>query len=54
MELPEETLRAIIQGYTVEAGVRNLERQIGKICRKIAAGVAAGDIKRKRTIKVKD
>jgi ATP-dependent Lon protease len=34
-----------------EAGVRNLERQIGKICRKIAAGVAAGDIKRKRTIK---
>ncbi len=54
VELPEETLRAIIQGYTVEAGVRNMERQIGKICRKIAAGVAAGDIKRKRTVKVKD
>jgi ATP-dependent Lon protease len=54
VELPEETLRAIIQGYTVEAGVRNLERQIGKICRKIAAGVAAGEIKRKRTVKVKD
>ena len=34
--------------------MRNLERQIGKICRKIAAGVAAGDIKRKRTVKVKD
>ena len=28
--------------------MRNLERQIGKICRKIAAGVAAGEIKRKR------
>jgi ATP-dependent Lon protease len=54
VELPEETLRAIIQGYTVEAGVRNLERQIGKICRKIAAGVAAGEIKRKRTVKGKD
>jgi ATP-dependent Lon protease len=54
VDLPEETLRAIIQGYTVEAGVRNLERQIGKICRKIAAGVAAGEIKRKRTVKAKD
>ena len=50
----EEGLRAIIQGYTTEAGVRNLERQIGKICRKIAAGVATGEIKRKRTIKPKD
>jgi ATP-dependent Lon protease len=54
VDLPEETLRAIIQGYTVEAGVRNLERQIGKICRKIAAGVAAGEIKRKRMVKAKD
>jgi len=54
VQLPEETLRAIIQGYTVEAGVRNLERQIGKICRKIAAGVAAGEIKRKRTVKPKE
>ena len=54
VQLPEETLRAIIQGYTVEAGVRSLERQIGKICRKIAAGVAAGEIKRKRTVKPKE
>jgi ATP-dependent Lon protease len=36
----DEGLREIIQGYTTEAGVRNLERQIGKICRKIAASVA--------------
>ncbi len=50
----EESLREIIQGYTVEAGVRGLERQVGKICRKIAAGVASGEIKRKRTIKPKD
>ena len=34
--------------------MRNLERQIGKVCRKIAAGVAAGEIKRNRTIKPKD
>ncbi len=38
----EDALRETIQGYTREAGVRNLERQIGKICRKIAAKVAAG------------
>ena len=50
----EEAVREIIQGYTVEAGVRNLERQMGKVCRKIAAGVAAGEIKRKRTVKPKD
>lgn len=38
----EDALRETIQGYTREAGVRNLERQIGKICRKIAAKVAVG------------
>ena len=39
----DAALREIIQGYTREAGVRSLERHIGKICRKIAARVAAGD-----------
>jgi ATP-dependent Lon protease len=36
ISLPEETLRALIQGYTKEAGVRSLEREIASICRKIA------------------
>jgi ATP-dependent Lon protease len=36
IEVPEETLRTLIQGYTKEAGVRSLEREIASICRKIA------------------
>ena len=43
IELVEPALREIVQGYTREAGVRGLERQIGKICRKVAATVAAGE-----------
>jgi ATP-dependent Lon protease len=35
-ELPDETLRAIISGYTREAGLRNLERELGKLARKLA------------------
>jgi ATP-dependent Lon protease len=41
--LPDETLGEIIRRYTREAGVRNLEREIGKVARKAAVQVAAGD-----------
>ena len=38
----EQALRAIITGYTREAGVRSLERELGKLSRKVAASVATG------------
>jgi ATP-dependent Lon protease len=39
LTISEKTLRKIIRQYTREAGVRNLERQIASICRKIARNV---------------
>ncbi|HOS44375.1 MAG TPA: magnesium chelatase domain-containing protein, partial [Armatimonadota bacterium] len=41
-QFPDATLRAIIGSYTREAGVRNLEREIGTVCRKIARRFAEG------------
>lgn len=38
-----ETLETLIESYTREAGVRELERQIAAICRAIAAEIAAGE-----------
>ena len=38
----EKAIRHLISSFTYEAGVRNLERQIGSICRKIARRVAEG------------
>ncbi len=43
ISLNEDAVRRIIHDYTREAGVRNLEREIGRISRKIATKVAAGD-----------
>ena len=39
----EAALRAVIRGYTREAGVRNLEREIGALCRKVARRWAEGN-----------
>lgn len=42
MALTDAALRAIIRGYTRESGLRNFERQIAAICRKVAVRVADG------------
>ena len=39
----DEALAAVIRSYTREAGVRNLEREIGALCRKVARRRAEGD-----------
>ena len=39
LELTESAIRGIIRYYTREAGVRSLEREISKICRKVVKGV---------------
>jgi ATP-dependent Lon protease len=46
----DKALRLIIDGYTREAGVRNLERSIGSVTRSIAAEVVGGEAKKKVTV----
>jgi hypothetical protein len=45
-EIVSDALRLIIRGYTREAGVRNLEREIGKAFRHVAVQIAEGSSKR--------
>jgi ATP-dependent Lon protease len=40
--MSQDALRNIVRGYTREAGVRNLEREIANVCRKVARKVAEG------------
>jgi ATP-dependent Lon protease len=47
-EITEAAVRTIIQDYTREAGVRNLERLIGAVCRHVAMQIAEGTIERMR------
>ncbi len=42
-DIRDEALMAIVEGYTREAGVRGLERQVGKLLRKVATRIESGD-----------
>jgi ATP-dependent Lon protease len=53
IEFSDAGLNAVIDEYTREAGVRNLERTIGTICRKVARQVAEGKSKGKMRISAK-
>jgi ATP-dependent Lon protease len=46
----DSALKTIISDYTREAGVRQLEREIGTVCRKVARQVAEGKTKRRVTV----
>jgi ATP-dependent Lon protease len=48
LEFTEGGLTKVIEAYTREAGLRNLEREIGSICRKVAVSVAKGKSRRYR------
>jgi ATP-dependent Lon protease len=49
----DPALRAIIADYTREAGVRNLEREIGTVCRKVARLVAEGKLSKRYSVSEK-
>jgi ATP-dependent Lon protease len=44
VEVSDEVLTTIVSEYTREAGVRQLERELGKALRKTATGIASGDV----------
>ena len=46
LRLSDNALRKMIAAYTRESGVRVLERQIGRLCRKAAIQLVQGDVKR--------
>jgi ATP-dependent Lon protease len=43
VEITDDALRQVVGDYTREAGVRNLERELGKVLRKVATRLASGD-----------
>ncbi|MBI5119072.1 endopeptidase La [Candidatus Poribacteria bacterium] len=50
LEFDDKAVRKIINSYTREAGVRNLERNIGKVCRKVALELSTGKKQKERVV----
>ncbi|MBP5467187.1 MAG: endopeptidase La [Clostridia bacterium] len=50
VEFTDDAVKEIVEGYTMEAGVRNLEREIGSVIRKVAALIAEHPRVRKQVI----
>ena len=46
IKISKQAIEKIIEEYTRESGVRNLERQLGAVCRNVAAKIASDDIKK--------
>jgi ATP-dependent Lon protease len=46
LEVTDEGLKEVISGYTREAGVRQLERELGRVARKVARRIAGGEVRR--------
>ena len=54
MAITESALRGIVRYYTREAGVRSLEREISKICRKVVKGLQLGTYKPEVVVEVEN
>ena len=52
VEVTEAALRAVVGDYTREAGVRTLERELGKLVRKVATRIASGSLEAPVTVDV--
>jgi ATP-dependent Lon protease len=50
IEFTDEALQKIIRDHTREAGLRNMEREIGSVCRKVATKIAAGEVTSKTVV----
>jgi len=54
LSFKEDAIRRIIREYTREAGVRELERRIGAVCRRVATRVAEGDLSEGMKVSAED